>query len=344
MRVDAALLTRFCSDLLVAAGLRAGDADLVAGSLVSADLRGVGSHGVMRLPIYVERMRRGLIATRPVIEVLRTAPATAVVDGGNGPGQVVAVRAMDEAVALAREAGAGFVAVRRSNHFGAAGWFALRAAGAGMIGLAVTHAEADVVPYGGARPALGTNPLAVAVPRGDGPALLVDMATSAVAMGKVLLAASEGRGIPDGWGVDAAGEPTTDPRRVRAVLPMAGPKGYGLAFVVEVLAALLSGSRSGSEVRRMYDDFDAPHGVGHFLGAIDVARFVPLDGFTAGLADLAGRIGSVPPAAGFEEVLLPGEPEERAEARNRRDGVPLGEEVRRELAALGAAHGVAWPG
>lgn len=343
MRVDAATLTRFCHDALVAAGLRPADAATMAASLVAADLRGVASHGVMRLPIYVRRMRLGLIATRPVIEVERTAPATAVVDGGNGPGQVVAQRAMREAVALAREAGAGFVAVRRSNHFGAAGWFALQAAEAGMIGVAVTHAEADVVPFGGTRAALGTNPLAFAVPRADGPPLVLDLATSAVAMGKVLLAAKQGRSIPDGWAVDADGEPTTDPARVRAVLPMAGPKGYGLALVIEVLSALLSGSRSGSEVKRMYDDFDAPQEIGHFLGAVDVARFVPLDAFTHSLEGLAARITSVPPAAGHDEVLLPGAVEERAEARNRRDGIPLPDEVHRDLLALGESLDVAWP-
>jgi ureidoglycolate dehydrogenase (NAD+) len=343
MRVDATALTRFARDLLVAAGLRPDDADVVAASLVAADLRGVGSHGVLRLPIYVERIRLGLVATDPVIEVRRTGPATAVVDGGNGPGQVVATRAMREAIALAREAGAGFASARHSNHFGAAGWFAMQAAEAGMVGIALTHCEADVLPYGGARAALGTNPIAVAAPRAGAPPLLVDMATSAVARGKISLAASEGRSIPGDWAVDADGQATTDPAAVRAVRPMAGPKGYGLAVVVEILAGLLSGSRTGVEIRRMYDDFTAPHDVGHFLGAIDVARFVPLDAFTAALDGLAAQLRSVPPASGFDEVLLPGEPEERNEARNRRDGVPIHDELHRDLLALGESLGVAWP-
>jgi ureidoglycolate dehydrogenase (NAD+) len=344
MRVEQAALTSFCRDVLVAVGLDERDAATVAGSLVAADLRGVATHGVLRLPVYVERMRRGLIATRPSIQVRRTGPATATVDGGNGPGQVVALRAMREAVALAEGAGVGLVSVHGSNHFGAAGWFALHAAERGMIGLALTHAEADVVPFGGRRPALGTNPLAVAVPRGDGPPVLLDMATSGVAMGRVLLARTRGEPIPEDWAVDADGEPTTDPRQVRAVRPMAGPKGYGLAFVVEVLAGLLSGSRSGTEVRRMYDDFDEPQGIGHFLGAIDPARFVPPEVFAGSVDRLAGQLKATPPAPGFDEVLLPGEPEERAEARHRRDGIPIPEELRRELVALGAAYGIEWPG
>jgi ureidoglycolate dehydrogenase (NAD+) len=344
MRVEHAALTSFCREVLVAVGLDQRDAATVAGSLVAADLRGVATHGVLRLPVYVERMRRGLIATRPSIQVRRTGSATATVDGGNGPGQVVALRAMREAVALAEGAGVGLVSVHGSNHFGAAGWFALRAAEWGMIGLALTHAEADVVPFGGRRPALGTNPLAVAVPRGDGPPVLLDMATSGVAMGRVLLARKQGEPIPEDWAVDADGEPTTDPRQVRAVRPMAGPKGYGLAFVVEVLAGLLSGSRSGTEVRRMYDDFDEPQGIGHFVGAIDPARFVPPEVFAGSVDRLAGQLKATPPAPGFDEVLLPGEPEERAEARHRRDGIPIPEELRRELVELGAEYGIEWPG
>ena len=344
MRVQPAALTSVARDVLVAVGLSEEDAATVAGSMVAADLRGVSTHGVMRLPIYVERMRRGLIATRPSVHVRRTGPATAVLDGGNGPGQVVAMRAMREAVALAEAAGVGLVSVRGSNHFGAAGWFAVHAAERGMIGLALTHAEADVVPFGGRRAALGTNPLAVAVPRADGPPVLLDMATSAVAMGRVMLARKQGQPIPADWAVDADGEPTTDPQQASAVVPMAGPKGYGLAFVVEVLAGLLSGSRSGTGVRRMYDDFDEPQGIGHLLGAIDPARFVAPGAFTGGVDRLAGQLKGTPPATGFDEVLLPGEPEDRAEARHRRDGVPIPEEVRHELVALGAAFGIQWPG
>jgi ureidoglycolate dehydrogenase (NAD+) len=344
MGIDQAALAGFCREVLTRVGLGTEDAATVAGSLVAADLRGVSSHGVMRLPIYVERIRRGLVAASPDIRVRRTGPATALVDGGNGPGQVVALRAMGEAIALARESGVGLVAVAASSHFGAAAWFAMHAAQRGLIGIALTHAEADVIPYGGRRPALGTNPLAVAVPRPGGDPIVLDMATSTVAMGRVLLAAKRGEPIPPDWAVDADGQPTTDPRQARAVRPMAGPKGYGLALLVDVLAGLLSGSRTGDQVRRMYDDFDQPQGVGHFLGAIDPARFVPAEAFLAGVDDLAGRLKATPPADGFAEVLLPGEVEARAEERHRREGVQVSEEVQRELAVLGGELGVQWPG
>jgi ureidoglycolate dehydrogenase (NAD+) len=342
--IDADKLAGLGRALLTQAGLSDADAATVADSLVAADLRGVASHGIMRLPIYLERMGRGLIQVRPEIQVERTGPATARLDGGAGPGQVVALAAMREAIELAREAGAGFVSVRNSSHFGAAAWYADIAAREGMIGLAFTHSEADVVPFGGARPALGTNPLAVGIPRGEGRApLVLDMATSEVAMGKVLLAAAQGREIPSGWAVDAEGRDTTDPTRARAVRPMSGPKGYGLALVVEVLAGVLAGARTGDQLKRMYDDFDGPQGVGHLLGAIDVGRFIEPGLFAAGLEDLLGRLVAVPPADGFDEVLLPGDVELRAEERHRAEGVPLAPDTERKLRELGEAAGVAWP-
>lgn len=341
-RVNADRLARFCTGVLVAVGLSREDAEVVAGSLVAADLRGTASHGVLRLPVYVRRIRAGLIAARPEITVDRTGPATAVLDGGDGPGQVVGLRAMREAMAMAREAGIGVVAVRRSNHFGAAGWYTLRAAEEGMVGWAITHAEADVIPYGGRTPALGTNPLAVAAPRAGGPPVMLDMATSNVPMGRVLLAAQEGRAIPGDWAVDAAGDPTTDARAARAVRPMAGPKGYGLAVMIDLLISGLTGSAFGTGVRRMYDDFEHPHGVGHLIGALDVSRFTDPEAFADQAAALSAALKGVEPAEGFDEVLLPGEVEQRAEQANRRDGIPLSAESQQALAMLGDEVGVPW--
>lgn len=342
-RVDAERLTGFCTRVLAAVGLTEQDATAMAASLVAADLRGTASHGVLRLPVYVRRIRAGLIAARPRITVTRTAAAAAVLDGGDGPGQVVTLRAMQEAMALAREAGAGVVAVRNSNHFGAAGYYAQHAAEQGMVGWAVTHAEADVIPFGGRTPALGTNPLAIAVPRAGGPPVVLDMATSIVPMGRVILAAQEGRPIPADWAVDAEGDPTTDARKARAVRPMAGPKGYGLAVMIDLLIAGLTGSAFGTGIRRMYDDFEHPHGVGHLVGALDVAAFTEPRQFTEQTERLATALKAVEPAEGVDEVLLPGEVEHRAAERHRREGIPLSPETRRALITLGEDLGVPWP-
>jgi ureidoglycolate dehydrogenase (NAD+) len=282
----------------------------------------------------------GLINSHPQVVVRRTGRSTAIVDGDNGPGQVVGARAMDEAITLASESGIGACSARASNHFGTAGWIAARAAERSMIGIAASHAEADVIPFGGRVPWLGTNPVAVAVP-GPTAAMVLDMATSNVAMGKVLLAAREGRPIPDDWAVDDDGRPTTDATAARAVRPLGGPKGYGLAVMVDVLCALLSGTAFGPHIKRMYDDFDVPQDISHLVVAMDVSRFVEPSVFKERLEAFGGELKSVPPADGFPEVLLPGEPEESRRAEARRAGADVPTQTIEDLRSLAAELGVA---
>jgi LDH2 family malate/lactate/ureidoglycolate dehydrogenase len=333
-------LEAFSRNLLVKIGLGQIDAQIVADSLVKANLRGVDSHGVMRLPIYVKRMRMGLIATVPKMELRRTAPSTAILDGGNGPGQVVTLRAIEEAIKIAKETGMGSIAIRNSNHFGAASYFAMRALDDEMIGLALSHAEADVIPFGGRKPCLGTNPLAIAVPAGEELPIVLDMATSIVAMAKVILAAKEGREIPEGWAVDIEGAPTTDPKKVRAVRPLGGPKGYGLAVIIDILSALLSGSAFGVQINRMYNNFSEPQAIGHFVGALDICKYVPIHEFKANIDRMIREIKSIPPAAGFDGVLLPGELEALTQQKRLREGIPLSREIYTELVELGEEIGV----
>ena len=340
IRADAEGLKEFCQEVLVKVGLTQIDAHIVADSLVKANLCGVDSHGVMRLPIYVKRMRRGLIATEPKMELRRTATSTAILDGGNGPGQVVAMRAMEEAIKIAKETGVGLVAIKNSNHFGTAAYFAMRALQDEMIGLALSHAEADVIPFGGRKPCLGTNPLAIAVPAGKESPIVLDMATSIVAMAKVFLAAKEEREIPEGWAVDIEGAPTTDPKSVRAVRPMGGPKGYGLAVVIDIFSALLSGSAFGVHINRMYDNFSEPQAIGHLVGAINIMSYLSIEEFKEHIDQMIREIKSIPPAEGFNEILLPGEPEARTEQRRLCKGIPLGHEVYTELVELGEELGV----
>jgi ureidoglycolate dehydrogenase (NAD+) len=240
-------LQAFCEAVLQAVGLSVDHASAVARSLVEANLRGVDSHGVIRFPIYVRRMEMGLINVRPDIRVEHTAEATATLDADDAPGQVAGLHAMHVALDLARRAGAGVVSVRNSNHFGAAAFYAIEATRRDMIGIALSHAEADVVPYGGRLPRLGTNPIAVALPTWNASPLVLDMATSVVSMGKVLVAAAEGRDIPGDWAVDENGNPCTDARLARAVRPMAGAKGYGLALVIDALKRFWRRVRSKPE-------------------------------------------------------------------------------------------------
>lgn len=338
--VQAQELESFCRNVLIRVGLAEAHAQIIAESLVKANLHGVDTHGVVRLPIYVKRMEMGLISTNPTIELQKKAVATAVLDGGNAPGQVVAMRAMEEAIELAKRSGVGLVGAKNSNHFGAAAFFATRALEDDMIGIALTHAESDVIPYGGRRPCLGTNPLAVAVPAGDEPPVVLDMATSIVAMGNVIVAAKEGRPIPDSWAVDIRGDATTDPKKARAVRPLGGPKGYGLAIIIDILSGILTGSSFGLHINRMYDNFSEPQAIGHLLGAINISTYIPIKEFKGQMDQMIREIRSVPPANGFNRVLLPGEPELQEEKRRLREGIPLSEEIYKELEDLSREFGV----
>lgn len=345
--VDADALGDYCATLFQIAGMSRADALLSAEQLVTADLRGVESHGVVRVAIYVERLRRGVIAARPEMKVLRQTRSTAVFDGGNGMGQVVGQRAMELAVAKARDHGEpAFVSVRNSNHFGAAAWFAEIAANEDMVGLACTIGGINhMVPWGGAEAMLGNNPFAVAFPlRGEAPYVL-DMACSVAARGKIIVAAKEGRPIPADWAVDRDGRPTTDAAAALAgfVAPVGGPKGYALTMTIGLLSTMLSGAYFGSEVKHMYDDFENPQNIGHLFAALPIAAFEDLESYHARMHKAASDVRGVRRAPEVERIYLPGEREAILAAARRRDGLPLGVETWRELASLGASLGVTVP-
>ncbi|MFC3518668.1 Ldh family oxidoreductase [Streptomonospora nanhaiensis] len=341
--VDPAGLRDLVARIFTAAGLTGPDADTVADHLVQADLRGVDSHGVSRTAIYVERLGQGLIAARPKPRTLTQTPVSALVDAGNGHGIVAAEQAMRTAVAKAEESGVGMVAVRNSNHCGMLAHYTATAARAGLIGFATTSAPAAMAPWGAKEPFFGTNPLSYAVPTPPGRADIVfDMATSHVAKGKIILAHKNGQDIPLGWALDAEGRPTTDSGAALAgtVLPLGGPKGSGLALLVDVLSGLLSGAHYGPHIPQLYNNPDRPQGLGHFFLALAPGVFAPPEEFTARVAALADELAALPAAEGHRRVYLPGEPEaERAEHR-RAHGIPLSPEVRAELRATAGALGL----
>jgi len=334
--ISASALKAWARDVFLHEGLSAEDADLVADVLVRADLRGVESHGVIRIPVYVRRLRRGLINARPAVRIVGEQGAVALVDGDNGMGQVVAAAAMKEAIRRARQYGVGVVGCRNSNHFGMAAYFAMQALPHGMIGVALSNAPAAMPPWGGAVPYLGTNPLAVAVPSRGEPAIVLDMAMSVVARGKIILAAQQGAPIPPDWAVDAKGQATTDPLQALrgAVLPFGGPKGYALAVIVEVLAGVLTGAAFGPHVGRLYENSWSPQRLGHLLAAVQVESFLPLDVFLERIDQLIREIRGVPPAAEGGRVYLPGEREWLTEQTRLREGIPLAAAIVDELRAL----------
>lgn len=345
--VDASHLADFVSALFGSTGMPIGDARLAADQLVLADLRGVESHGVVRVPIYLARLRAAAIAARPEMRVLRETRSTAVFDGGNGMGQVVGARAMALAMDKAkREGEPAYVAVRNSNHFGAAAWFVEEAARADLIGFAYTIGGINhMVPWGGAEAMLGNNPFAVAFPlRGEAP-IVLDMACSVAARGKIIVAAKEGRPIPPDWAVDRDGAPTTDARAALGgfVAPVGGPKGYALTLTIGLLSTMLSGAFFGSEVTHMYDDLERPQNIGHLFGALPIAAFESLERYDARMAKAAAEIRGVRLAPGVDRIFLPGEREAEFARRRRREGLPIGRNTFDDLAAEGRRAGIAAP-
>ncbi|HXX36866.1 MAG TPA: Ldh family oxidoreductase [bacterium] len=336
--VTASRLGAFASAAFQRVGVPAPDADLVADTLIEADLRGVHSHGVMRLPSYIRRLQAGIVRPETTLSVIREGPAFAEVDGHDGLGQVVSVRAMDLAIDKAQAAGVGFVGVRRSTHFGAAAYYVLRACTQGMIGMAITNTIPLMPPEGGAAAVVGNNPVAYALPGGRERPVVLDMATSVVAQGKIQRAAGRGIRVPLGWGVDRNGHPTDRPEVILdggMLLPTGGYKGFGLAVVFDLLCGALTGAGWSSSVTGMALPANPrPQNIGHVFMAIDVRQFRPLEEFTREVDAYVRAVHAIPPAPGTERIYVPGEIEfDFAEAR-RRDGIPLDDHITAGLQSL----------
>ncbi len=240
-------------------------AEAIADVLVHANLRGVDSHGVLRVEHYIKRIQSGGINPAAQPRVTETSASTSVLDGDNGFGHYISKSAMDIAIKQAEEAGAGAVAVKNSSHCGALSYFVEQAAQNNLIGIAMTHTDKIVVPFGGSEPFFGTNPIAFGFPANKEEPVILDFATSTVALGKILNAKEKKESIPHGWGVDENGEATHDPNKVVALSPFGGPKGYGLAMVVEIFSAMLTGAAFGPHVSKMYGEYDKNRELGHFL-------------------------------------------------------------------------------
>jgi LDH2 family malate/lactate/ureidoglycolate dehydrogenase len=327
-------------------GLPGPHAFIVADCLLKANLRGLDSHGVARIPIYAKRLRLGLVNPRPTLTVNQVAPSAASLDGEDGMGMVVGTMAMEAAIALARDTGVGLVGVHRSTHFGMAAYYVLQATAADHIGFAFTNSSPGMAPFGGTKPILGVNPLAVGVPAGRRPAVVLDMAMSEIARGKMRLAAMHGEPIAAGLGVDAQGRPTTDGMAVfggGAVNPFGGPKGSALAIWMEIMGGVLTGAAFAGEMKSLYEDFSGPQRIGHVFLAIRPDLFMPMAEFKQRMDTMIERLKVSNPVDGCDEVLMPGEPEERREAERMRTGIPLTAEVIASLEAEAAALNVALP-
>lgn len=333
--VPATALRQFATTVLERAGVPAEHAALVADSLVAANLRGVDSHGVQLLSLYVDGVLRGNVDIHATGSVAVASEACAIYDGANGLGQVIAARCSDLAARIAATHGIGLVSVRASNHFGAAAYWSQRIASHGMIGLVFCNATPLVAPWQGKEPRLGTNPICMALPGEN--VWLLDMATTTVAMNRIWKAAANGEpSIPAGWAMDKDGKPTTDTQAAVAgsPMPLGGYKGTGLAVMVEIMCAVLSGGAMATELGGLRVTGKHMQAGQAFL-AIDVARFMPLDEFTGRMRRLREMIKNTAPVSGFDEVLMAGEPEWRSEAHRLEHGIPLSGPLWNTLAELG---------
>ena len=351
------VLREFTKRVFEKMGCSETDADTATGALLSADLRGIDSHGIARLAGYVRLWEAGRINASPEISILHESPSTATLDGDRGLGLVVAPYAMQLAIHKARHAGTGWVAVQNSNHFGIAAFHAMKALAEDMIGICMTNASALVSPTFSNERLLGTNPICVAIPSGDEPPFVADMATTTAANGKLEILQRRDQQAPPGWIQDKGGHGTTDAHALKsggALLPLGSDrehgshKGYALGAIVDIFSAVLSGANYGPWVPPFPAYVPMPEnqpgkGIGHFFGAMRIDAFRPADSFRKDMDQWLKRFRTARPIDPSTPVLVPGDPERELESERKEKGIPLMQPVVDDLAALGRSLGISFP-
>lgn len=339
--IDPVRLVDFAAAVYAGEGVPESDARLLADTLVQADLWGHQSHGVLRLGWYWERLRNAVMQPVTQPEFVVDAGAIAVIDGHDGVGQVLTRLAMQEAVKRAKAHGIGAVGVRNSNHFGTCMYYTMAGAREGCVMLLTSNGGPAMAPWGGRKKIVGTNPWSIAAPAGSLAPFCVDMANTGVARGKIYLARNKRQPIPEGWALNAAGEPTTDPQAAidGIILPMAGHKGYAIAAMVDMMSGVLTGSGFLSAVHSPYKTAEKSN-CGHMMIAMNIGAFQPLAQFHKRMQAFIGELKSVPLAKGYDEVFYPGEMEARNDAKNRKEGLALPEDTRADLRRIAHATGL----
>ena len=342
MLINSENLQKLMYEVLKKCDLSEQDAEVAAEVLIQADLRGIDTHGAIRLPIYVKRLQLGLVSPRPVIKFVRETDTTAIVDGDFGLGHVTSYKAMKIAIEKASRHGLAAVGVRNSHHNGAAAYYAQMALEHDMIGFSCTNSPPLMPAPGGADKVVGNNPFAIAVPAGKELPLVLDMACSLVAQGKVMLAMKKGEPIPQGWATDNKGIPTADAAAGLKgfLLPAGGYKGYCMAIIVDALAGVLTGAAFGKGVTSIYGDLINKQNAGHFFMAIKVSNFMEPDIFKGLIDSYIREIKSTPLTSGTDEVFMPGEKEYRTKATRSAEGINMAAAVVDDLLKMAADVGV----
>ena len=335
-------LSRFTRDVFARAGLPPEDAETEAAVLIWANLHGVDSHGVLRIPLYMEWIDTGLMNPRPDIRIAKETPATLLVDADFAFGPVVTTMVMRRVMGKAREVGLGWGFIRDTTHQGAMAYYSLMAAQEGMVGIAIVCSPPNMAPHGARAAGLHNSPISIAVPAKEHAPLVLDMATSIAAGGKIALAVDKGIPVPDGWALDNDGNPTTDPSLATILMPFGGPKGSGLAMMFECLTSLMVGNpmlQPGEEARK-----SIRRGMQNsVVAAIDIGTFTDVEAYKKNVDSLIDGIKALPRAKGTEEIFVPGEPESRVYQERSRNGIPLPEGTVNNLRSVAKRFGVPLP-
>lgn len=344
-KYDYIALKTYIKDLLTSSGVEESGAGIVSDVLIRAELQGVSSHGVTRIGVYLDRIKKGLINKNPDIRTEFRFPALGIMDADNALGHVAAYKAMEEAIEKAKVYGICMVGVKNSNHFGAASYFAEMAVREDLVGFVISNGPPATPPWGGKEMYFGTNPLAVAIPGGKRGPIIVDMATSIVARGKIIKAAKEGKAIPEGWALDAEGKSTTDASEALkgCLLPMGEHKGSAITMLIELMAGLLTGAGYGKQVAWQYDETAGKGNVGHIFCAINPEGFMEIEETKDRMDSFYDEIKEMPKAAGYDSIRLPGESKRSNLAKNTEAGIRVNDTLYNTLLELGNEYNVKMP-
>ncbi|MEQ9716282.1 MAG: Ldh family oxidoreductase [Candidatus Asgardarchaeum sp.] len=334
VKIKSEILSNFCKNVLLKAGLNKEDAFAVADSLIFANLRGIDSHGIIRFPFYLKRIEVKGTNSHPQIKKIQEGPSTVLLDGDNGMGQVIGAYAAQLAVQKAKDTGIAIVGVRGSSHYGAASYYSVLISQEKMIGLSMTGSDPVMVAWGGSKSVIGNNPFSFAVPFKKEKPIVLDISTSTVAGGKVRLAAKNKQKIPKNWIIDKNGKYTDDPNDLTdggALLPFGEHKGYGLAIIIEILSSALTGAGLLSQIPLWIKDFEKPLNIGHLFGAINIENFINYDLFIERLEYIVKQLKDSPLAEGFSNIFVPGEIEYEEVKIRQEEGIPISEEIYSDL-------------
>lgn len=332
-KIDWKKLKELCADIYIARGLPETDAYILADNLISAELDGVHSHGITRMNMYMGYIDDGKVNMNGDIKILNEDGATLHVDANNCLGAVAATKAVKKGIDKAKKLGAAVVSVCNSNHFGVAAYYTKMMAEQGMVGIAMTNAFPHVAPFGSYEGYLGTNPISFGAPTATGKPVVLDMSTSIVARGKIAVAEEKEEQIPVGWAFDKNGNPTTDPKLALkgSLLPIAGPKGYGLSLFIDIFSGVLSGGKFGGNIGPQVKGELSKANISHFFLIVDISRFMPLEEFEERMESVISDIKGLSKMDGIEEIFMPGEIEQRKAEKYRSEGISLSESLLDDL-------------